>query len=185
MIGAKYMHGLVSLLPQPQYQMVQAIWDRLAIENDLQGIRVTPYPHFSWQIAKEYDFERLQDIVGQIALKTPPIRVNTAGLGLFSGSRPVIYVSVVKNPRLTELHAAIWQNVQPAAQGLSPYYAPEAWMPHISLAYEDVTPTNIGPVMQNIAFQNFAWEMTVDNIALIYEPEGQVGALKFQIQLTG
>jgi 2'-5' RNA ligase len=179
------MHGLVSLLPKPSYRQVQDIWETLAKEHGLRGIRVTPYPHFSWQIAKEYDFDRLEDIIAEIGLKTPPIIVHTAGLGLFSGNCPVIYVSVVKDPNLMRLHADIWGAVQPAAQDLSPYYAPSAWMPHISLAYEDVTPTNIGPVVQRLAYQSLAWEMRVDNIALIYEPEGQIGALKFQIQLTG
>jgi 2'-5' RNA ligase len=178
-------HGLVSLLPQPQYQQVQVIWGLLASEHGLQGIHVTPYPHFSWQIAAEYDFERLETSVREIALKTPTLAVRTAGLGLFSGPHPVIYVPVVKDLALLELHAAIWRASQPAAQGLSPYYAPQAWMPHISLAYEDVTPANLGPLMRSLAFQTFAWEMTIDNIALIYEPAGQVGALKFQIQLTG
>ena len=179
------MHGLVSLLPEPYYRQVQDFWEILADEHGLRGIHVTPYPHFSWQIAKGYDFEHLQVIIGEIGLKTPPIRVHTAGLGLFSGNRPVIYVSVVKDPHLMKLHGDIWQAVQSAAQGLSPYYAPGDWMPHISLAYEDVTPVNIGPVMQSLAFQSFAWEMTIDNITLIYEPEGQIGTLKFQIKLTG
>jgi len=179
------MHGLVSLLPEPHYRQVQSIWDKLAAEHDLQGIRVTPYPHFSWQIASEYDFNRLEVLVGEIAQRTHPLQVRTAGLGLFSGPRPMVYVPIVKDLPLIELHAAIWQGIQLAAGGLSPYYAPPAWMPHISLAYKDISPDNIGPLMQTLAFQSFVWEMTIDNIALIYEPEGQVGALKFQIQLTG
>jgi len=179
------MHGLVSLLPGPQYQMVQAIWERLADEQGLLGIRVTPYPHFSWQISSHYDFERLEAAINRIARATSPLRVRTAGLGIFSGPKPVIFVSVVKDLPLMNLHASIWRSVLPVAQGLSPYYAPEAWMPHISLAYEDIDPDNIAPVIQSLAFQTFAWDMTIDNIALIYEPEGQIGALKFKIQLTG
>ena len=53
-------------------------------------------------------------------------------------------------------------------------------MPHISLAYEDLNQVNIATVMQELAFQTFDWEMIIDNIALIYEPEGEIGTLKFQ-----
>ena len=33
--------------------------------------------------------------------------------------------------------------------------------------------------------RTFNWEMTIDNIALIYEPEGEIGKLRFTIPLRG
>ncbi|MDX9864995.1 MAG: hypothetical protein RBT34_09340, partial [Anaerolineaceae bacterium] len=52
------------------------------------------------------------------------------------------------------------------------------WMPHLSLAYDDVTPQNIGPAMQWLAFQDFSWQMTIDNISFICEPSGEIGTLQ-------
>ena len=49
------MHGIVSLLPQPYYSEVEKLWDRLENNFGLSGIRVTPFPHFSWQIGENYD----------------------------------------------------------------------------------------------------------------------------------
>ena len=129
--------------------------------------------------------ERLEEIIHDVANARPPLVVRTTGLALFTGVRPVIYIPVVKAAPLLELHAHIWRSAQPASQELSPYYAPDSWMPHISLAYEDVTPANVGAVIESLAFRSFNWEMTIDNISLIYEPEGQTGALKFSIQLSG
>jgi 2'-5' RNA ligase len=40
-------------------------------------------------------------------------------------------------------------------------------MPHITLAYEDVTPQNIGAVMQMLAFERYDWEMWIDNLTMI------------------
>jgi 2'-5' RNA ligase len=179
------MHGLVSILPPPYYQQVEALWQELAEEHHLHGIRVTPYPHFSWQIAQEYDFDLLEKIVRDIAASTPPFVVNTTGIGLFTGYRPVIFIPVVKTAAMIALHARIWKRAQPASQKLSPYYRPTAWMPHISLAYEDIDPENIAAIMQKLAFRSFDWEMTIDNISLIYEPDGKTGALKFRVELTG
>ena len=179
------MHGLVSILPQPYYAQVEALWQELESEHRLQGIRVTPLPHFSWQIAREYDFERLETILRDIAARTPPFTVRTTGLGLFTGFRPVLFIPVIKNAALLQLHTMIWEQTQPASQGLSFYYNPEHWTPHISLAYEDIDAANIGPILQALTFRPFNWEMTIDNIALIYEPEGEIGKLKFQIPLHG
>lgn len=177
------MHGLISLLPTEHTQKVEAIWQELEDEFGITGIHVTPYAHFSWQITSDYDFDRLEKIIREIAAQTPPFTIHTAGLGIFTGIRPVIYISVVKDEHLMQLHQRIWQACQNVASGLSPYYAPPNWMPHISLAYEDIHEQNIGPVMQKLVFRTYNWEMQIDNIALIYELDGETGKLKFTCQL--
>ena len=42
-------------MPEPYYAKVESLWDELETRFGLNGIRVTPYPHFSWNIAEEYD----------------------------------------------------------------------------------------------------------------------------------
>jgi 2'-5' RNA ligase len=178
------MHGLVSFLPEPYYQQVKDIWQKLEEECGLQGIKVTPYPHFSWQIAQDYDLDLLQTIMSKVAQQASTIPVQTAGIGLFTGPRPVIYIRVVKSTELMNFHAHLWELTQPAGKGISPFYSPESWMPHISLAYEDVDASNIAPIIEMLAFQNYTWKMIVDNISLIYEPFGAIGVLKYQHKLA-
>ena len=179
------MHGLVSLLPAPYYEQVLALWRELEDEISLHGIRVTPHPHFSWQIAREYQLEELEGIIRRLAGSIAPFTVRTTGIGLFSGPRPVIYISVVKDKTLLNLHEQIWGTTQPAGQGVSLHYSPQSWMPHISLAYEDLDADNLPRAVNKLAFRSFNWEMTIDNIALVYEPEGQTGGLHFRYELTG
>ena len=50
------MHGLVSLLPEPFYAQVESIWRELERDFGLTGIRVTPFPHFSWEGVEDYDW---------------------------------------------------------------------------------------------------------------------------------
>jgi 2'-5' RNA ligase len=178
------MHGLVSLLPEPFYARVASIWQELARDFGLVGIQVTPYPHFSWQIAEDYDLERLEALTQEIAAQAAPFVVHTAGLALFTGEKPVIYIPVVKTARLLAFHAQVWERTEKVSSGRSVYYAPESWMPHISLAYEDVEREKIGRVMERLAFQTFNWEIIVDNIALIYEPTGEIGKLRFKYPFT-
>lgn len=175
------MHGLVSLLPEPFYQQVEGIWQTLESEAGLHGIRVTPYPHFSWQIAEDYDLERLQPIVERIASQTRPFAVRTSGIGLFSGEQPVIYIALVKTLELMRFHSMVWDSILGTSSAASPYYSPGNWVPHISLAYGDVTIENIGKTMKNLAFQSYAWEMQIDNFAYIYEPQGTIGQIRLRI----
>lgn len=179
------MHGLVSLLPTPFYERVEAVWNELEKDHGLHGIRVTPYPHFSWQIASDYDFEAVSVVLADIANTTKPFLGCTGGVAVFSGLSPVIYIPVVRNPLLQNLHTTLWERTQKISEGLSPYYSPTHWMPHISLAYGDVTKENIGAVMEVLAFQEFNWELKIDDLSMIYEPDGETGALKYQYKLTG
>jgi 2'-5' RNA ligase len=171
------MHGLVSLLPQPYYQQVEDLWKELEEELGLYGIRVTPYPHFSWQIAPDYQFQAMETILRDFADGSSPLTVRTAGLGVFTGPRPVVFIPLVKTIELIEFHARLWESVLPASPDPSPYYHPRSWMPHITLAFEDVQAENIAGVMHILGFRPFAWEMQIDEIALIVQPSGEVGKL--------
>ncbi len=179
------MNGVVTLLPQPFYHQVEQIWDELEADFGFRGIRVTPYPHFSWQIGETYDMDCLEENLHQIARRLKPIQISTAGLGVFTGEKPVVYISVVRTAELTALHAEIWSALDCAGKDISPLYSPSAWMPHISLIYNDLTPENIGQVLQRLAFRPFYWQLQVDNFAYIHEPNGTIGQKLIEIPFQG
>jgi 2'-5' RNA ligase len=165
------MYGLASILPEPYYTQVERIWDKLENCCGLTSIRETPYPHFSWQIAHSYPMEQLTTIVEHLSARIAPFPLRTSGLGIFSGPMPVIYIAVVKDSKLATLHHQIWERLAEIVHQPSPYYHPDRWVPHITLAYNDVTPHNIGSVAQMIAFENYNWEMTIDNLTIISFPD--------------
>ena len=172
------MHGIVSLLDEKHYKLVEGLWGELESDFGLSGIKVTPFPHFSWNIANDFNYPDLETALQRIASSVRPFRLVTTGVGLFTGEKTTIYIPVVKTVELLRYHGLIWELTASASHGRSPLYSPAQWMPHISLAYGDVTQQNIGPLMERLAFQSFNWEMTIDNIALVYEPSGTVGILK-------
>lgn len=171
------MHGIVSLLPQPFYSQVEDLWNQLEENFGLNGIRVTPFPHFSWQGAEAYDEPALEEVLKRHAKHTTPFTVHTTGLGVFSGNQPVLFIPVVKSPQLADFHRSIWEDLAATGTIISQYYNPDNWVPHISLAYADITPEKIGAVMESLAFQTFNWEFEVNNFAYIFEPAGEVGKI--------
>lgn len=177
------MHGLVSLLDPHHYALVEEIWRELKATCGLTGIRVTPFPHFSWQIAQDYDWALLPQIVRAIARQEKPLTIRVTGLGLFTSSRPVVYLPVVRTAALSALHARIWERLSPISRKSSPYYAPDYWVPHISLAYDDVTPGNLHCILDRLATRNFDWQIVIDNLTFIYEPDGETGEKRFEFKL--
>jgi 2'-5' RNA ligase len=178
------MHGLVTLLPEPFYSKVNTLWDGLETEFGLNGIRVTPYPHFSWNIAERYRRPSLDLVLAEIAAESSTIPVQIDGIGLFAAPRPVLFLKVLRNPDLNALHARLWENMQRVADGLSEYYSPEQWQQHVSLAYGDLESEQVPEVRTWLEAQEaYDWDFKVDNICYIYEPEGQVGDLQISVPL--
>ena len=163
------MNGIATLLNDPHKTQVEAIWQELEEKCGLIGVRITPFPHFTYQVVEVYDQTRLEPILQEIAHTTQPFMVQTTGLGLFTGQAPVIYLPLVKNETLLHIHKLIWERTKDVAQGISPFYAPDLWIPHITLGYGDVTKYNLGCAMDALAFQDFDWQIGVDNLTFIEE----------------
>ena len=178
------MHGVVSVLDELHYGRVEALWDLLEEECGLAAIREVPIPHFSWQIAEDYDFEGLQRELQTLANEMGPFEVTTSGLGIFAGAQPVVYVQVTKNPNLMTFHQRMWRLTRVHAAGLSQFYSPEAWMPHITLANKDVDPGSLACAMRCLGMLHLNWRMQVDNFAVVVHEEGQVGSIHSKYRFT-
>jgi 2'-5' RNA ligase len=174
------MQGIVSLLPCPFYEQVNEIWKELEKEAGIVGIKATPYPHFSWQIANNYDLNKLEIILKEIAKNSKPFLVHTNGLGFFTGERPVIYIPVVKTREMMSFHLKVFKLTEGLANEASKLYDPKSWVPHISLAYEDLNENNICKAVKILLSQNFNWVFKIDNLSVICENEGKTGTLKFK-----
>jgi hypothetical protein len=171
------MDAIVTLLEPTYYGQVSAIMEDLKEQCGIVGGLVTPVPHFSWNIAPRYDLERLHERLAAMAAAARPFTVRAAGLALFTGERPVVYVPLVMTAALMAFHRAIWEQTIDLAEAPVPYYAPDRWIPHITLAMFDVTRENINCLMQRLAFAPIDWELRVDQIGTIVQPPGSIGTV--------
>ncbi|MBC7930209.1 MAG: 2'-5' RNA ligase family protein [Rubrivivax sp.] len=170
------MQGVVSLLDDRHYARVEAIWEELGQKFDVRGMYVTPYPHFSYQVAEAYDEEACENYLRELAARTSPFRVRTAGLGVFTVANPILYIPVVRSPALSALHREVWDNVrQKVAGAVAHYYGPEEWQPHITLAQGDIDPDKLADIVRVLSRRNFHWEFTINNLAIIYDTGKQQG----------
>lgn len=164
------MYGIISVLDDLIFQQVIKILATLDVECDLKFLKeVTPLPHFSWHIAEDY---QLQDVRRTLVILTShqeKFKVSTSGLGLFLGSSPVLYVSLVKTPFLTRFHESLCRDLEPYADLPFPYYMPDNWVPHITLAMGDLDIGKLQCALAEIGEMNFEWEVEIDSLSLIYQ----------------
>lgn len=163
------MHGVVSILDEAHYERVEALWAELKREFGVGSARVVHYPHFSYHVAVGYDLGRLTAALETIAGKTAAFTIKATGLGIFTGSEPVLYVPIVRSAALTTLHKQVWTAIEPASRESIAYYEPDLWLPHITLSQGDIDLANLGAIVQWLNEQSLNWDIPVTNLSVIYD----------------
>lgn len=160
------MQAVISLLPEPYNTQVEQIWNLLEDHFGLIYVRITPIPHFTWQLGEGYQQEDVISLLHELTLNLEPFEICTQGLNHFSSSSPILFIEVSKSPKLLELHTAIWQQLFPLTLDPSPLYSPESWHPHITLAMEDLSWEMLDEVTAHLQQENLSWHFTLDNLAI-------------------
>jgi hypothetical protein len=179
------MHGIVSLLNEPNYSKVEKLWLDLEMECGLRGIKVTPLPHFSWQVAMDYDLDLLRPVLQDIAAKARPFETRTTGVGIFSGPNPVVFINVVKTDEMMNFHKLVWEKTSHTALGISSFYDPLSWIPHITIAHTDMVWPSVSCAIQKLVYQPFNWQIKVSSISVISQDEGLVGEESMHFDFMG
>jgi 2'-5' RNA ligase len=159
--------GLISLLDPVHDALIRALWIELETTLGLRGVWVTPFPHFSYQIAPAYDAPAIEAAARALAGAATPFVVQTSGLALFTSPVPVLYLPIVRTAALSDWHARVWQAALPAARNPIAHYHPDHWVPHITLAHGDLTPALAAEAVRLLTGRNFNWTIPIDNLSFI------------------
>lgn len=124
------------LLDSASESIVRRAW------NDLAAARVgapnphlTDLPHVSLAVADELDVEDFLPALGAMAESMGPLPLTLSYAGVFMTTR-VLFLGVAFNEELHSLHNALHRNLRAYASGVSDYYKPGSWVPHVTLARE-------------------------------------------------
>ena len=161
--------ALVTILDEPYGTEIRRLWNRFQVECGVENsLASNPIPHFSWQGAESYHSPEINEVVQHMAGLAQPFTVRTSGIGLFTGSSLVVYLALVKNQALSDLHARLWEQTHELAVQPNLYYHPDCWMPHITLAKEPMDFPSLTCILKKVVFLSFDWEIPIDHFAIIH-----------------
>lgn len=178
------MFAVVSLLDERGCAAIQQVWDEL---GPLAGPSVpghTPSPHLSYHVAETAPLVHLEPLLAQFAQAQAPFQIRTTGLGLFTGSPPVVFIPVVRTPALTRFHLALWEILASLPLPGRQYYHPDYWIPHITLTYGELCTAELTAIVCRLGGRDLFWELTVDNLSLLYD-DGTERGLAARFALGG
>jgi len=161
------MQAIVSLLPSPVSQRVEELWDELEARFGLNYIRITPFPHFTWQLADAYDDQEIIHLLHAFALKQQPFHVLIDGVDAFEAASPIVFLKVNQKPVLNCVHQRLWLELTPFAQQANELYAPGTWSPHVTLALQDLGWDKYPEVMAFLREKELSWRIAVDNLTML------------------
>jgi 2'-5' RNA ligase len=167
--------GIVSLLDDASEQAARALWAELDAHDGLrEAAQRVPWPHVSYHVAESYELSRLAEALRRVAARTRPFTATITGLGAFEAPEPALYLAVERNAALDALHTLLWRELEgmDMARGVSPLYAPQPWIPHITLAQGDLTLVALQTLVAERAGRDLRRELSVDNLTLLYQAPG-------------
>lgn len=161
------MQAVVANVPDSHADQVRELWSQLSQRFGVHSELTEDFPHFSLHVAGGYEAPAILDQLAGFAQSHPPLRVRTAGLGLFTRTRTVLYMPLVRNPRLNDFHRDLWKSISGLGDDVFPYYRPERWIPHITLAHDRLDQYNLGGAMQWLSDQKLDWVFDVRSLSLL------------------
>lgn len=164
-------------LHEPAAGKVRGWWDLLEREVGISGVRRVPFPHLTLFGFEGIEYPRIQRILEDFSGSTVPLTLHSVGLGMFLKPMPVIYTPVIRSLELSELHRSLWETVSGLGGHMYGLYAPERWLPHMTLAQFDLTRDNHVPTLEALMELDLQLEFEVRNLTLFnwigprYEPQ--------------
>lgn len=111
-------------------------------------------PHLTWNVAENYNIENFTEVIKTSIKTLNSITIKTQGLGLFTGDKITLYLPIKPTKELLEFHLFLWNLVNVNNTKLNKYYSTTNWIPHITLAVEDINKENVGTVVSYLSKKN-------------------------------
>lgn len=169
------MYAIISEIDKKSSEKVSQIWHHLCEVCRLEEIYTLPTPHFSWMVADGMILDQAKSKLASMISQVPEISTYTFGLGIFSGTFPVLFLPMVKTIKMIKLHQEIWNQVGPYCSQLNMYYSPSLWMPHITLALKDLDKEKLACAVNAYAFEQIELSVTMTSIALAESEDKKIG----------
>lgn len=161
--------AIVTTLSASHDELVQQIWEKMRLECDVSlQLGEKPIPHFSWQGADAYDLPAVYEVLTELCESERPFKIQTSGVGIFTGQFVTFYITLVRSQPLSILHQKIWERVAALGINLNLYYSPQMWIPHITVAHNLHAIEEIVCVTGKLANQFFNWQINVDHLTMLH-----------------
>ena len=158
-------YGIVALLEGEQYNQVKKFWNYFEERFNSRAVQEFAHPHLTFQAGRTHAITEFKKDFAKFAARLKPISLEVDGFGHFD--KRVIFLKVKLSKRLYELNSAINKRLANYFDEVFDLYKPEIWVPHITLAMDDLTEENFDKAWKDLKGGEFKFRQTLHNLALV------------------
>jgi len=171
--------GVASLLTGVVKQEVLRYWELVEREYGSVGVKSFDYPNLGFQGGDCEDVKSLGNELQELILQVNSIEIQIHGFDYFTHPNNVIYLKVVPSTELQQFHKKIHNIMAKHCKTVFSYYIPETWVPHVSIAMEDLTLENLKKFQHNFSEYSPLFKQKLSTIALVeFQKSGKGDLLK-------
>jgi len=164
---------IVSILENKPYKDVKNLWRLFERKYKSVGVQIFSHPHVTFQGGRTDDTRQLKRDFQGIASKMGPFEIEVSGARHFG--RKVIYLEVEKTPGSVEINKRINQFLKAHCHDLFEDCTPGNWIPHITLAMDDLTAGNFQKAWTDLRDSELRFRQRLHNLCIVKQyPGGKV-----------
>ncbi len=154
-------------------EAVRAIWSSLEDLDLPYQMSTSGYrPHLTLLGMEESNVQSAETSLKNIARQSRPFAVSVGAVGVFPQEPATVYLSPTICPELQHLYCYLIDNRKYLGANFSPYYLPDAWIPHITLACR-LRSYDVDKVTSLVCAQFKPLVGNAHSIALVHIPSGE------------
>jgi 2'-5' RNA ligase len=176
--------GIAALLTGNERDEVLRFWNVFETEFNSIGVQTFDHPNLGFQGGNCSNIDTLKDELLDLCVTLSPFEVIVEGFGFFEVPSKVVYLKVLKTDELNELHKKINYSLEKCYGNLFEFYTPENWVPHITLAMDDLSETDFNNFKERYKDYLPSFKQKISNLALVeFKNNGRVELLSsFEIK---
>ncbi len=169
--------AIVSNLEGQPHKDVRRLWKLFERKYLSKSIQAYSHPHVSFQSGTTHDVRQLKRDFENVTSQIKPFEIEVMGARHFR--KDVIYLAVKRTRELVRIHKLAHRFLESRCQGLDELYAPHHWLPHVTLAMEDLTENNFERAWMEFEGSNIRFEQRIHNICMVkWLPDGSIRIAK-------
>ena len=167
-------YALEMCFAQDTNEAIRALWSRLREEGLFTPDQLAFDPHVTLAVLTGLEEDLGREIVDEIAVGHRSEReLVFRGADSFRVDPGVVFLRLEPTPWLTDIHERTWERLAGHTGGASPFYLPNSWTPHVSLA-ERLSPKDLERGLRILAELELPAHGYVDSLRLISLPPARV-----------
>lgn len=159
--------GIVAIVKDELKNEILKLWSIAEKKYNSKDVQSFDHPNLGFQGGQCENISSLKRDMLDLSSTIAPFEIVVNGFGYFEHPTNVIYLKVIKTEKLKRLHKNINDLLSEHCSNIFEFYTPENWIPHITVAMNDLTNENFKHFKENLVEQTPFFTHKVSYLQLV------------------